>query len=236
MISIFVGRCNFDFKSYFTLNHFIVLSMKKIIILVLISTFNAFAFSQFTSVTPKVGMTVSNMKDYFEKYKFGYLIGASAEYKLSEKFVLKPELLLEQKGGQDKLVLSDENGWPLGKYNVYLTSNYLNLPILLKYSPFNGNKIYFTAGGYAGYLLWTSRKTVDPEGNSDFNNNFEKASFNQWDVGFSLGSGIDIPLNEKSGIQIDVKYERALLNSAFFSTGNTFSLSVGYIFKTGVNK
>ena len=207
--------------------------MKKIIILVFISTFNAFAFSQFISVTPKVGMTVSNMKDYFEKYKIGYLVGVSAEYRLSPKFIIRPELVLEQKGGQDEVTFTDENGWTIGIYNVHVSSNYLSLPLEVKFSPFTGNKIFFAVGGYAGYLLWASEKTVNPDGDFHLNTNLDKAFFNQWDLGFSLGSGIDIPLKGKSGIQVDFKYERALLNSAFYSPANTFSLSVGYIFKTG---
>jgi hypothetical protein len=210
--------------------------MKKVIILILMSTFNAFAFAQFTSVTPKAGISFSNMKDYYEKYKIGYLVGASAEYKFSSKFSLKPDLLLEQKGGQGEFAATDENGWTVGIYNIYFSLNYLTLPIQLKYNPFAGNRIYFTAGGYAGYLLWANEKMVGPDGNNHLYKNIDKAFLNQWDVGFSLGSGVDIPLNEKSGIQVDFKYEHALLNSALFSTANTFSLSVGYAFKTGLNK
>jgi hypothetical protein len=210
--------------------------MKKFIFLVLISTINAFGFAQLTAVTPKIGMTVSNMKVYFEKYKIGYLFGASAEYKFSSKFSLKPDLLLEQKGGQDEFAATDENGWIVGIYNVNLSTNYLSLPIQLKYNPFSGNRIYFTAGGYAGYLLWANEKMFGPDGNSHLNRNIDKVFLYQWDLGISLGSGVDIPLNEKSVIQVDFKYEHALLNSALFSTANTFSLSVGYAFKTGLNK
>jgi len=207
--------------------------MKKLFSLIIICVFHSFAFAQFISVTPKIGMTVSNMKDYYEKYKIGYMFGAAAEYKLSAKVVLKPELLLEQKGGQDAMTFTDENGWVVGIYNVHISSNYLNLPIQLKYSPFTSNNIFFTAGGFAGYLLWANLKAVDPEGNYHLSKHIDKDFMNQWDVGFSLGSGTDIPLSEKGGIQVEIKYEHSLLNSAFFLTDNTFSLSVGYTFLTG---
>lgn len=206
--------------------------MKRIIILVLIGTINAAIFAQFTSVTPKVGMTFSNMNDYFEKYKIGYLVGASTEYRFTSKFALKPELLLEQKGGRDEVILTDENGWAVGISEYYLYSNYLSLPIQLKYSPFNGNKIFFLAGGYAGYLLWANNCVIGADGKYH-SVKADKAYLNLWDVGLSIGSGLDIPLSEKSGIQVDFKYEYALLNSAFFSTANTFSLSLGYMLNLG---
>jgi opacity protein-like surface antigen len=210
--------------------------MKKLFMLIIIFTINVLAFGQFTSLTPKVGITVSNMKDFYRKYKTGYLVGASVEFELNSKVVLRPELLLEQKGGCDKVEFTDENGWSMGQSDVYLTFNNLTLPVQLKFSPFNNNKIYFTAGEYVGYLLWVGERVNSKDG--DYRNNridMEKKYFTRWELGFSIGSGIDIPLSKKGDIQVDLRYENAFahFNPRIFTTANTFSLSVGYMINSG---
>lgn len=206
--------------------------MKKLFILTIIFTVNVFAFGQFTTITPKVGITVSNMKDFYRKYKTGYLVGASVEFELNRKVALKPELLLEQKGGCDEVEFTDENGWSLGLSDVYLTFNNLTLPVQLKFSPFNNNKIYFTAGEYLGYLLWVGERLNSKNGESRNNKiDMDRKYFTRWEVGFSIGSGIDIPLSKKGGIQVDLRYENAFahFNPRILTTANTFSISVGYM-------
>ena len=75
--------------------------MKKIIILIVFIALKSFAFGQFTTISPKIGLTLSQCKDFDNvKYKPGYLFGVSALYKLSPKFAMKPGILIEQKGFQ----------------------------------------------------------------------------------------------------------------------------------------
>ena len=210
--------------------------MKKIVILLLITAIHVSALGQTSTITPKFGLTVSNMEEYYNKYKTGYLFGASAEFKLSKKISLKPELLLEQKGGSSRVIYTDENGWPMAPVDLFITFNNITVPVLLKISPFNNNKIYFTAGEYAGYMLWARERLNSTDGK--FNNSkiaIENNYCTRWEVGFSLGSGIGIPLGNKGGFQVDVRYEYAFahFDPKLLTTVNTFALSFGYRLGSG---
>lgn len=206
--------------------------MKKFFILTLFFTISLISFGQFTSITPKIGLTVSKARGFDNiQYKPGLLFGASAEYLLNSKLSLKPELLIEQKGSHGEIQYTDLNGWPLGVADWYNTWNYLTLPIQIQFNPFEKNGIYLTAGAFAGYLLWASER-INAE-NAGGTNESEKADisgYNKWDAGVCAGAGIAIPLNEKGGIEVGLKYEYAFLadRNRMPPVTHTFSLSVGY--------
>lgn len=209
--------------------------MKKLFILTLLFSVNLISSAQFTSITPKVGLTVSKARGFDQiNYKPGYLFGASATYVLNSKISLKPELLIEQKGSQGEIQFTDENGWSLGVSDWYSTWNFLTLPLQIQYNPFERIGIYLTAGGYAGYLLWASdRINSENAGGTNQKEKIDISGYNKWDAGLCAGAGIGIPFNEKSGIDVALKYEYAFLtdNGRMPPATHTFSLSVGYIIK-----
>jgi len=206
--------------------------MKKIIILIVFIALKSFTFGQFNAITPKIGLTLSQCKDFDNaKYKPGYLFGVSALYKLSPKFAIKPEILIEQKGFQTKANFTDENGWLVGTGNAFYTWNYIALPLQVQYSPFKSNNIFLSAGGYIGYMLWGNERTTG--GTGDIKNERSKldiSNYNRFEIGFNAGGGITIPLKDKNKIEVGLRYERTFRNNAakFPSGTNTFSLAVGY--------
>jgi len=206
--------------------------MKKLFILTLLFSINIISFGQFTSISPKLGLTVSKARGYDKiSYKSGYLFGASAAYLLNSKLSLKPELLIEQKGSRGEIEFTDQNGWSLGVADWYSTWNYLTLPFQIQYNLFERNGIYLSAGGYAGYLLWASDKiNAENAGGTNESAKTDISGYNKWDAGLCAGVGIGIPLNKKGGIDVGLKYEYAFLidKGRMPPVTHTFSLSVGY--------
>jgi len=211
--------------------------MKKIIILILISTFNAFAFGQFNAITPKAGITFSKARNFIfdkEYFKPGFLIGAAVDYKLSSKLVIQPEIIFEQKGTSQKEEGVDHNGHPIGTVKMYYTWNYIGIPITLKYKPFTRNQIYFLSGGYANFLLGETRRLQYSESGVDYD---EKESTNvsgygKWDIGLLVGTGIDLPVGKKNAIRFDARYGFAfnLGGAKMPPATDTFGLTAGYVF------
>ena len=198
----------------------------------MLTSISMVTFGQFATITPKIGLTLSNCKDFDDtKYKPGYLFGVSALYKLSPKFAIKPELLIEQKGFQMKANFTDENGWLVGTGTAFYTWNYITLPLQVQYSLFKSNNIFVAAGGYAGYMLWGSERTTG--GIGDIKNERSKldiSGYNRFEIGFNAGGGINIPVSAKNKIEVGLRYERTFRNNeAKFPSGtSTFSLAVGY--------
>jgi len=132
--------------------------MKKQIFLILFILCKLTLLGQITAVTPKIGVTLSNVRDFNGmQYKLGYLIGTSIEYKLSQKIVFKPEIKLAQKGTKQNGFLTDENGFLLPDSKSYISYNYLSLPILIEYHPLSSNHIFFKWG--AIYRIFTQINT-----------------------------------------------------------------------------
>lgn len=207
--------------------------MKKIIILIVFIVLKSFSFAQFTTITPKLGFTFSNTPGFDNvNYKPGYLFGGSTEYVLTSKFAIKPELLIEQKGCKRDVMFTDLNGWALGTNTLFYTWNYLMLPVQVLYSPFQSNIIYFSAGGYAGYMLWATQRmkgNIDGE-RINKKSKLDISNYNRWDVGLNIGAGTNIPFGVNDKIEIGFKYEYAFITDRFHlpPATRTFSLSVGY--------
>jgi hypothetical protein len=207
--------------------------MKKLTILILLILFNLISFGQISKITPKIGLTLSNLRDLTDMdYKLGYLFGTSIDYNLSQRFVLKPEIRVEQKGSKRKGFLTDEYGNLLPDSKGYLTYNYLSLPLLIEYHPFKRDNAFFNMGPYIGYLLSTTERTKSTY-DGEFHDSKRKldiSKYNHWDVGFGIGGGINFPFLKRGQIKIDLLYEYAIsiASKEMPPRTNTFSLSAGY--------
>jgi hypothetical protein len=211
--------------------------MKKNIFLLLLISCSLISFGQFNAITPKAGLTLSKARNFIsekEYYKPGFIIGVEADYRLSSKLILQPELVFEQKGTLQKEEGVDINGYPTGTVKGYYTWNYIGIPVLLKYKPFEKNQIYFLGGGYADFLVSEIYRLAYTENGvvHDQKDKTEISGYGRWDVGFQAGGGIDIPIGKRNAIQIDGRYIFGInLGGATMppATG-TFSLSAGYVF------
>lgn len=214
--------------------------MRKFSFLLLLTSFCLVSFGQIASITPKAGATFSKARNFvFDKeyFKPGFLIGVAADYKLSPKLCLQPELVFEQKGTLQKVEGVDENGHPIGTVKGFYTWNYIGIPVLIKYQPFEKQYIYFLGGGYANFLISEIRRLKYKAGGEihDDKENFDISGYGHIDAGLQAGGGIDIPIGKKNTIRIETRYAFAfnLGGTKMPPATNTFEISAGYVFSLG---
>jgi hypothetical protein len=152
------------------------------------------------------------------EYKFGFVGGLAANFGLSESLSIQPELLYSMKGAELK-------GAPLDDFNFKL--NYLELPILFRYTLSDGKGPFLQAGPQIGYLI--NSKVSDGDGNEYKidNDNFQKMELGYVAaIGYQLQSGLSIEGRFNGGINSigkdDESYDQ--------QRNRVFSLQLGYMF------
>lgn len=193
----------------------------------------AFAFSnaQETKFGVKGGINLHTITgDVSEDVssKVGFQIGGFAEFKLSDKFAIQPELLFSTQGA--KLETSEPEFGISSEQKLNLT--YLNIPVMAKF--YATEKFSLEAGPQVGFLLSAKSKyeaTFDGEtesGDEDVKDTLESIDF-----GVNFGAGYDFTENLSAGL----RYNLGLSNIAKTEDDNdakvknsVFSLSLAYKF------
>ena len=157
----------------------------------------------------KIGMNVSSVNgdpDNLDS-KTGWVLGATAEVSLTEKFSLQPELLYSQQGAKQR-------------GNFIYDLNYVSLPIMAKYYIAKGFSL--EAGPQFSFL-------VKDELISD-TNNAASANTNAENFDFSANLGLGYQLD--NGIFFQTRYNLGL--TAISETpdvkNGVFQMSLGYQF------
>ncbi len=232
---------------------------KNFFSVVAIATFG-FLQAQEIKFGAKVGLNVSGLRGDYPaeidetKSKIGFHIGGFAEYKINNKFVLQPELLISTQGGSSEIIEYYGGGTYFESFKQTPKLTYINLPIMLKYLIIKNLSIEF--GPQIGYLInakskWEYVDSTDPSENetieidliNDGTYTFVgstiqiKPKTNRFDFGINVGSSYDI--TEKFFVQ--VRYNLGLTafdkNSTAGSSTNSwdlknsvFQISTGYRF------
>ncbi len=136
----------------------------------------------------------------------GLDIGLMLEIGLTEDFSIQPEIHYMQKGFEQVFeILGDE-------FESELSLNYLEIPILAKYS-FGSETVrgFVNAGPSLGYAL--SGKTIESfNGDKEETDlDFEEEEFSRLDFSFALGGGIGFKTGPAT-IFVDVRYLLGLSN------------------------
>jgi len=167
--------------------------MKKIFTLVAcaIVTLGAAAQVQFGA---KVGLNGSHFwgENAPHGLMFGPQVGVLMEYKFTPNFAIAPEAVFSMQGSsynKTTTILGIE-----GKYKVNYNTNYINVPIMLKYYVSPDFSIDF--GPQVGFNVYSKRTQKEPEkldaiNMSDYTNT----------VDFGLGLGATYSLNEHVFLQ-----------------------------------
>ncbi|AWK02804.1 PorT family protein [Flavobacterium crocinum] len=170
----------------------------------------------------KGGVNLSNFTGDIEdaSSKVGFHVGGFAEFKLSDKFAIQPELLYSAQGAKFEDSFSKEK----------VSMSYLNIPIMAKY--YIIDKLSVEAGPQAGFLLsaksnWESSYNGKVASGKD---NI-KDIFKTTDFSFNVGAGYDFTENLSAGL----RYNFGLSNISDSKEGgkihnNVISLSLGYKF------
>lgn len=190
--------------------------MKKIILTAVAVFAFGFANAQEAKFGIKGGLNLANFKGDIEDGSslLGLHIGGFVEIKISDKFVIQPEVLYSGQGSD-----SDE-----GSFNL----TYINVPLMAKY--YVADKFNLEAGPQIGFL--TSAK-IKMDGNSIDS----KRLFNSTDFGINFGAGYDFTQKLSAGIRYNLgvsgifsdEFKDALDNDVKVQN-SVFSLSLAYKF------
>jgi hypothetical protein len=170
--------------------------MKKLALLIVAGTFFATANAQF-AFGIKAGANFSNVNgDGLDGVSTSTLTGFNGGFyvklPLGHGFAIQPELLYSGQGF--KTDVSD--------VTVTQHENYINFPILLKYTHFTG--IFLETGPQFGFLMTANEKA---QGVSED----DKNNFNSADVAWVFGAGFKIPTTHLS---VDARYNLGISNIA----------------------
>ncbi len=209
--------------------------MKKYLLLigfaVFLINFNANGQETSTDFGVKVGLNYSSFikgNDIPSEFpidfkgKIGFHIGGFLKLKLTDKLMLKPELLFSTHGGEYEikigLELQDPNN-PFfdDKYKVDIKENLILLPIMLDY--YFNERFDIEFGPQLGFVI--SHKTSD---NSE-TFNFESDGYDKFEIGINLGFGYNFA--DKYRIYVRYNYgiiDRNNLKSSVFQFGLEYKI------------
>lgn len=179
----------------------------------------------------KAGVNFANLTgDFNPSMKIGFHLGGFMQYKVSEKFVLQPELLFSTQGAKYNDDQVGEGYLVAGETDIKLS--YLNIPLMAKY--YVTNKFSLEAGPQIGFLLSAKDKygytgTVQGVPVSESGEIDIKDDLNSIDFGINFGVGYDF--NDK--ISLGLRYNLGLSEISdfyYFDNNSVIQLSLGYKF------
>ena len=110
--------------------------MKKVFVLIAAAIVSMSAMAQ-VQFGAKAGVDMTNFwgEDADHGMKLGYQVGLMMEYKFNPHFAIAPEVVFAAQGGKTKALDFDWNGHDLDlkTTDCKFTTNYINVPVMLKY-------------------------------------------------------------------------------------------------------
>jgi hypothetical protein len=181
--------------------------MKKVLFAAVAVLGFTFANAQETKFGAKAGFNMSNLAGADNASTLiGIHLGGFAEFKLSDKFAVQPELLFSMQGA----------GFDGGDTKL----NYINIPVMAKY--FVTENISIEAGPQIGFLMSAKADGTDV-----------KEGYNSTDFGINLGGSYylndNMFLTARYGFGLS-DVEKDLPSDEKGSKNSVFQLSFGYKF------
>ena len=143
----------------------------------------------------------------YNNFKMGYLIGVSFDHPLINHLSLKANLNYERKIKALKLTYYNWEFEKAGTEDFKETYEYLNFPVLLKYE-FGNTGIFANAGPFFNLLLNDEIKPDYPNELTDGLTDQKKIDF-----GLSGGIGIDIALDERNALTIEIRDDFGVIDT-----------------------
>jgi hypothetical protein len=159
----------------------------------------------------KAGVGVSNLEIDPKLTDIDSRIGATGGIfmviGMSEVWAIQTELLYVPKGATDKQQGTDENGQPIGEFTTTFQINYLEIPILARFS-LGSTPLFFVAGPALDFKLSSKISTSDsPYGDTD--DDWKRIT--GMDFGLVFGGGVAFPVSFGE-LVFDVRYTAGLLD------------------------
>ena len=197
---------------------FLSVMKKTILSLALLAGITSAANAQTTRFGIKAGVNYTTFSgDNVEnaKYKFGAVGGLAANIGLSQSLSIQPELLYSQKGTEIKGT------------DFKFKLNYIELPIMFRYTLSDGKGPFLQAGPQVGYLAKVKLSNGDGNEIKLDNDAYQKLELGYVAaVGYQLESGLSIEGRFNGGINSVGKDDGA--NDQ--QRNRVFSVQLGYMF------
>jgi opacity protein-like surface antigen len=182
--------------------------MKKIILSAVAVMAFGFTNAQSAKFGVKAGLNISNLTGDVSNNssKTGIALGASVEFKVSDKFAIQPELVYSVLGAKDNSI------------NENLNLDYLTIPVVAKY--YVADKFSLEAGPQIGFLLSAKAGSTDV-----------KSAVNSTDFGLNFGAGYDFTKNLSAGVRYTAGLSNIAKDSGSDKVHNSnFAIALGYKF------
>lgn len=205
--------------------------MKKGLIIAVLAVFGLTNVNaQDISFGVKAGVNFANLGGDVENGDMitGLHVGVLAEFMLTEKFGIQPELLYSLQGST-----SERSAESMGvslNYDYTLKLDYINIPIMAKYYITDGFSVM--AGPQIGFLVSANREyEISGDGQNESGEEDIKDYVSSVDYGLGIGAGYQLG----SGLFFNARYNLGLanINDADDSEeihNNVIQVSVGYMF------
>lgn len=165
--------------------------MKKIILMLACAIGCTAAFAQDDAMDAKIGIKGGlNFSNYYidqvtdQDMRVGFHIGVFTKLPVNDRVSLAPEILFSQKGAK----LYYDNAF--GKGSADFTFNYIDVPLLLRVDLIAGLNLQL--GPYISFLVNSTVKDVDENGQVKLEDEMDKSDFNTFDWGLTGGVGLEI--------------------------------------------
>lgn len=202
--------------------------MKKIILTVTAVFALSFANAQETKFGAKVALNIASLTGDVEDASslVGFQIGGFAEFKISDKFAIQPELMYSAQGGKESY---SEGGVSI---ESEAKLSYLNIPVMAKF--YAAPKFSLEFGPQIGFLLSAKGDyTLSGGGESISESEDIKDDLESVDFGLNFGAGYDFTENLSAGLRYNLGLSNVAKTEAGYDSeikNSVFSISVGYKF------
>lgn len=186
------------------------------------------------------GYEIPTSPSYSESPEFAFLGGVNFEYQIREKLSLKLELNYERKSQKAENIIENQEPDVFPSFYNYTSkknSDYLVLPIMVKYSFADHNSFYVNGGPFVGYLLKSNlEQDLYANGSGKESQTIVTTDSNKrTDFGLSIGIGKNFKLSEKSSIFIEIRENLGLAKTNKYDVWdggnvktNSLNLIIGY--------
>lgn len=188
--------------------------MKKLLLTAAAVFAFSFANAQETKFGVKAGLNLANLSGDVDNNssRLSFQVGGFAEFKLSDKFAIQPELLYSAQGTKLDVGASED---------VVLALDYINIPVMAKY--FATEKLSLEVGPQIGFL--TSAKAKFDGESEDIKDGLKSTDF-----GVNFGLGYNFTENISAGLRYNLGLSNIADDDNADLKNGVFALSVGYKF------
>ncbi len=220
--------------------------MKRLIIASLLLSFlSVQVYCQKKTIGVKAGPTVSGLlySDFSPPagHRLGFTAGVSLLKPISDRTTLGAELIYDQRGYGDQYTFTNLIGEPLHIVKYTYLLDYLALPCYVRFHKPNGFKWFLDLGMYPSYMISAKIKSpvYDAHG---FGGAIEKYKIDpfpsfmrRFDVGALIGGGVQFSVNDKTTLDLNLRYTNGLISVFTKSFYGYYSLINSLNFTMGLN-